>query len=87
MANVRIQWNRNALYELRSTPGAIALANSHLEAIAERANSMGRGTYRFESHQGRKAPQGRWRGTVFTADWRAMRDNMRNNTLIRVMGG
>lgn len=87
MANVRIQWNRNALYELRSAPGAIALANSHLEAIAERANSMGRGTYRFESHQGRKAPQGRWRGTVFTADWRAMRDNMRNNTLIRVMGG
>jgi len=47
---------------------------------------MGKGTYGYESHVSEKRPQGRYRGTVFTDDWRAMRDNMKNNTLIRVIG-
>lgn len=87
MANVKIRWNHSALYEIRSSAGAVAMANSILEGWAQKANSTGKGTYEWESHQGKKGPQGRWRGTVYTSDWRAMRDNMKNNTLIRVMGG
>lgn len=87
MAPVKIVWNRTALHELRSSPGAVAMANEILAAWASKANSMGKGAYGYESHQGRKAPQGRWRGTVFTQDWRAMRENARNNILVRVANG
>lgn len=86
MANVRLVWNKSALHELRSDPGAVAMANSILQSWADHANSIGKGTYKWESHQGKKAPQGRWRGTVYTADWRAMRDNQKRNTLLRVVG-
>jgi len=87
MANVRLVWKPNALHDIRTSAEAAAMVNAVLRNWAEQANSIGRGEYRFESHQGRKAPQGRWRGTVYTADWRAMRDNARNNTLLRVVGG
>lgn len=70
--------SRDALYQLRSDPGVVA----DLEARIERYRvACGEG-YTTSSQQGRKNPQGRWRTTLFTATFRAMRDNARNNTMI-----
>lgn len=85
MAKVRFRWNMNALYEIRSS--AQPLVDEHLRRIADRANSMSSGTFEWESHQGRRAPQGRWRGTVYPTDWRARRDNANDNVLLRALGG
>lgn len=86
MANIKIKWNKDGLHEIRTSPEAAAMVNSYLESWCEQANRIGKGTYGWEGHEGRKQPQGRFRGTVFTKDWRAMRDTMKNNTLLRVVG-
>lgn len=78
---MRFRWNRNALYEIRTM--AEPLVSEQLRRLADAAGPG----YEWESHQGRKAPQGRWRGTVYPTTWAARRDNQRNNTLLRVLGG
>jgi hypothetical protein len=83
---VRIEWNRNGLYQVRSDPALVAEEVAVAERICAEANSIGKGTYAVGSRQGAKRPQGRWRTTVVTADARAMANNARNNTLIRAMG-
>ena len=86
MANSQLRWNPNALYEVRSSPGVAATVEGVAQRVCDIANSEGKGTYVLGSRQGAKRPQGRWRATVVTADWMAMRNNMRHNTLIRAMG-
>ena len=85
MANGQLRWNPNALYEVRSAPAVVAELNSMANAIAARANAIGKGTYAVGSQQGARNPQGRWRTTVVTADWMAMRNNLKHNTLIKAM--
>lgn len=83
--SVRIEWNTEAMYEIRRDPGVVAELESVAQEVADRANSSGEGTYAVGSRQGRKNPQGRWRASVVTADAKAMLDNARNNTLIRAL--
>jgi hypothetical protein len=83
--SLRIEWNDNALYEIRSDPAVVAAEETEAQRVCDKANSIGKGTYAVGSRQGRKAPQGRWRTTVVTADARAMANNAKNNTLIRSM--
>ena len=83
--SVRIEWNTEAMPEIRRAPGVVAELESVAQEVADRANSSGEGTYAVGSRQGRKNPQGRWRASVVTADAKAMLDNARNNTLIRAL--
>lgn len=82
---MRIDWNPNAQYEIRSAPGVVSKVESIARQKAEQANAVGNGTYAVGSRQGMRRPQGRWRATVVTADARAMVDNATNNTLARVL--
>ncbi|AXQ62843.1 hypothetical protein SEA_ANGELIQUE_12 [Gordonia phage Angelique] len=84
--SVRLRFNIPGFYALRSDPGIVAQEEAMAQQVCDRANSIGKGTYAVGSRQGRKAPQGRWRTTVVTADARAIANNARNNTLIRAMG-
>lgn len=83
--SVRIEWNTEAMYEIRRDPGVVAELESVAQEVADRANELGKGTYAVGSQQGRKNPQGRWRASVVTADAKAMIDCARNNTLLRVL--
>lgn len=80
---VRFEWNRNALYDVRRSDGVVAQLDSIAEGVCDTANSIGKGTYSTGSQQGVRRPQGRWRATVVTADYRAMIDNAKHQTLIR----
>lgn len=83
--SVRIEWNTEAMYEIRRDPGVVAELESVAQEVADRANSSGEGTYAVGSRQGRKNPQGRWRTSVVTADAKAMVDCAKNNTLIKAL--
>lgn len=83
LSSVRLKWNPNGLYGLRSAPGVVAEINAMAAAHAARAGPG----YSWGSQQGRRAPQGRWRAIVYPDSWMAVRDNAANNTLLRTMGG
>ena len=83
--NVRIDWNTQGFYDLRRDDTLVTLLESKAEEIADRAMSMGSGTYAIGSRQGRKNPQGRWHASVVTADAEAMVDNSRHNTLLKAL--
>lgn len=94
MANdkkVRIRWKMGALYRLRSgTAPDSGKVQDELEQWAEKvaakANRISKtGGYKTSSRQGKRKPQGRWRTTVITANAKAMRDNMKNNTLTKAL--
>lgn len=68
---------------VRSLPAVSAKIDGELQRIAA---SAGDG-YEWESHEGEARPQGRRRGTVYPNTWKARRDNARNNTLARLIGG
>lgn len=82
---MRIEWDHDAMYDIRRDPAVVAMLEAEAEKIADRANELGKGTYAVGSQQGRKNPQGRWRASVVTADAEAMIDCARNNTLLRVL--
>ncbi|MFT4125081.1 MAG: hypothetical protein QM662_02470 [Gordonia sp. (in: high G+C Gram-positive bacteria)] len=83
---VRIEWNRSALYEMRSDPALVAAEVAAAQRVCDEANRIGKGTYVVGSRQGAKRPQGRWRTSVVTADAQAMAHNAKHNVLIRAMG-
>lgn len=83
--SVRIKHNPQGYYDLRREPGVVAELEAKAQEICDRANTEGKGTYAVGSQQGMRRPQGRWRATVVTADYRAMIDSAKHNTLIRVM--
>lgn len=85
MPIVRIDWNKEGLFDVRRDPALVAAERDMAQKIAERANRMGKGTFMVGSRQGEKRPQGRWRTTVFTADAKAMASNAKHNILIRSM--
>lgn len=81
--------------EIRRSPKVAAEIDQLADSIAMRA---GRG-YESSSRQGQKGPspswnvsrhkgyQGRYRAIVFADTFRAMRDNAKNNTLVKLIGG
>lgn len=81
MPRVRLVWNPNGLYEIRSAPGVVAEVNSRAARVASAAGPG----YSWSSQQGARRPQGRWRAIVYPDTWRARYDNARNNTLLRMM--
>lgn len=89
MAEVRIRWNPNALYQIRHAPGVRAELERRGRRIVNAANNtlIERSGYAMSSTQGARRPQGRWRVTVFTRTTHAKRSNARHNTLLRLMNG
>jgi hypothetical protein len=81
MAKTKFVWNPAGFEEIRRSSEAVALLESKVDSAASAAGpgyvgsvvqGVGRGTL------------GRAIGTVFTDDFKAIRDNAKNNTLIRV---
>lgn len=77
----RFKWNPGGFEAIRRSPEAVRLLESKVDAAAAAAGDgyvgsvvqgVGRGTL------------GRAIGTVFTGDFKAIRDNARNNTLLSV---
>lgn len=86
---VEVRWKPGCWYNIRRMPELVALEEQIAENIASAANQMG-GTgdgYKTGSRQGRKNPQGRWRTSVVAASPHAARDNAKNNTLLKALGG
>lgn len=84
---MRIEFNIDGFKELRSSPGVVSELESRGQRIVDAANARGKGTYAMGSRQGAARPQGRWRVSVVTADARAMVDNAKYQTLVRLLGG
>ena len=88
-------WNMKGFEEIRRAPKVLNLVDQVSVNFAARA---GRG-YKASSQQGAKGPspswnkkkgkgyQGRARAIVYPDTFRAMRDNAKNNTLVKLMGG
>ena len=83
----RFKPNNRGFYLLRRDPGLIKDVEERAERVARACNAEaatnGRAgaKYATSSRQGAKKPQGRWRTTVITANYEAMIDNHKNNTL------
>jgi len=81
MASTKFKWNNAGFEAIRRSPEAVQLLESKVDAAASAAGpgyvgsvvqGVGRGTL------------GRAIGTVFTGDFKAIRDNAKHNTLMRV---
>ena len=77
----KFKWNTTGFEAIRRSPEAVRLLESKVDAAASAAGDgytgsvvqgVGRGTL------------GRAIGTVFTDDFKAIRDNAKHNTLMRV---
>lgn len=85
-SKVRIRWKMGALHRIRSAPKVVDELEDWAGKVAATANRMGKTDgYKTSSRQGAKRPQGRWRTTVITANAKAMRDNMKSNTLTKAL--
>ena len=90
-----ISWNMKGFEEIRRAPKVMAEVERVALNIAAKA---GKG-YKSSVQQGVKGPspswnkkkgkgyQGRARAIVYPETFRAMRDNAKNNTLVKIMGG
>ncbi|MGP3708489.1 hypothetical protein [Gordonia paraffinivorans] len=83
---MRIQWNKAGFKEIRYSSEVAAMLEAEAEKIADRARSMGEGQYEVGSRPGQARPQGRWRASVVTADYKAMRETARNDVLRKALG-
>lgn len=81
MGNVKFKWNPASFEAIRRSPEAVRLLEANVQAAADAAGpgyvgsvvqGVGRGTL------------GRAIGTVFTDDFKAIRDNSKHQTLMRV---
>lgn len=75
MAKPRIKWRLAGFRELRLEPGVIADLGERADAIASAAGPG----YEASTFAGKN----RGRASVITADYDAIRDNARNQTLLR----
>lgn len=80
MAKPKFQWDVRAFEALRRSPAAVRLLEEKVQATASACGDGYVGS--VVQGQGR-GTLGRAIGTVFTDDFSAIRDNARNNTLIR----
>lgn len=65
---------------LRSAPGAVRTLEALAGRVAAYASSGG-GKFDTGSRQGAARPQGRWRTSVVTADYKARRRNAKEHVL------
>lgn len=79
MAKPRMKWNIKAFAEIRNAPGVLDDLQNRADAIASAAGE-GYESRPAEAGKGRK---GRGRAAVITADFDAVRDNAKNQTLLR----
>ena len=79
MAKPKIKWNIPAFAELRNAPGVLDDLQERADAIA---NAAGEG-YESRPAEAGKGKRGRGRAAVLTADFNAVRDNAKNQTLLR----
>ena len=87
---MRIDWNNDAFKAIRygrHDSSLIGLLEAEGQKIVDRANASSGGGYALGSRPGVARPQGRHRVTVITASYKAIRDNAKNNTLLRALGG
>jgi hypothetical protein len=76
MAKPKIKWNRDAFRQVRLLPEVAADVHGRAERIAVAA---GDGYEAFPT----QAPRSRARAAVVTTSFRAIRENARNQTLLR----
>lgn len=94
--SVRItSWNVKGFEEIRRSPKVQA----EVERVASNVARQAGPGYVSSARQGRKGPapawnkrrgpgfQGRYRAIVYPDTFRAMRDNAKNNTLVKLVGG
>lgn len=94
--SIRItSWNLDGFEEIRRAPKVMAEVERVAQSIARQAGPG----YVASARQGAKGPapawnmkrgpgfQGRARAIVYPDTFRAMRDNGRNNTLVKLVGG
>ncbi|SDT85179.1 hypothetical protein [Gordonia westfalica] len=83
---MRIEWNQKAFKDVRygRTSDIISELEGHAERIADDASAMARARTRWVHGRHGTSP-GRWRASVVTADYKAQRDNARNNTILRAL--
>ena len=84
MSNVRVVHHAEAYHALRSEPGPVGDLEARAARV-KRAAEAGGGKYVMGSRQGMRAPQGRWRTSVVTADPKAMRKNAKHHTLLTAL--
>ena len=85
---MKIKYRKDALYDIRRMPKVIALLEDISGKIADRANEqLDEEGYFTGSRQGARKPYGRWRTSVVTGTGEAMRDDAKNNTLLRELNG
>jgi hypothetical protein len=85
--NIRLKWNRSAMYDIRRDPELVNFLESMGQTLRDEANAtLPENTgYRMSSSQGRKNPQGRWAVRVFTSSDHAKNSNAKHNTLVRML--
>lgn len=81
--NVSYRPNGPGIRKIMKSREMQKLVGTHAEAVAERATSMGRGRYGSRSRVQAVSAH----GYAFTANYAAMLDNARNDTLDKALGG
>lgn len=81
MAKVKIDWSLNAFEQIRHLPEVQQQIGEMTDGIAAAANQSTGGGYTAVVEDGGD----RVRGAVYTESYEAIRDNARNNTLIKAL--
>lgn len=81
---VKIAYNIEGFYQLRSDPGVVENLEARGRAVLSAAGGR-RAGFRMASRQGAKNPQGRHRVSVAAVTKRAKRKNEEENTLIQAL--
>ncbi|MEU4709510.1 hypothetical protein AB0G00_24100 [Nocardia salmonicida] len=84
MKPVQIKWNNAGFRALRSAPGVVADLEARAARIRAAAAAQG-GEYKTDSQMGASNPQGRWRVSIYTADYKAKRRNAKHHSLLRAI--
>lgn len=80
---MKVVFNPQGFYDVRRSAGVVAELDKIAQKTADWCNANGKGTFAVGSQQGRKAPQGRWRASVVTADATAIAHNAKHHDLLR----
>lgn len=81
MGKPKFVWNNAAFEAIRRSPAAVRMLEDRVESAASAA---GRGYVGSVVQGVGRGTLGRAIGTVYTEDFKAIRDNAKNNTLMRV---
>lgn len=78
---VRIVWEKRAMRSLRTMDEVVDLIDDRADEMAAQAG------HGYVARSNISGGRGRARAVVITGNLDAVRDNARNNTLVRVLGG